>query len=743
MEGVFAAAVVVVAAVLYLPGALVFRALRFDLVDALALAPVLAITVCALAGIAYSAAGIGCTWATVSIPLAGAALAGAVALGVRRVRGAHAGAPVPSAGGTVRGGRRGMRRCEAGESEPGAPGRLPLASRFDALCLVLYLGCGIALASVFFLGTLGGASSYVQEYDNLHHLGSIRAFLESGSWNSLADTLYPLPAEAAVDPLPTRSFYPGGWTCLAAFAANATGASVAVAENAVNFALVALVFPVSALAFLRTALPGERPALALGALCPLAFTAFPWGFLIFGPLYPNLLAFAVLPAVAGCLVRLLDLDAVAGRRAREGAGLALGFVALALTQPNAVFSLGVLLVPYLVMRASQMPRLLARGRAVRQWTGLAAGAAAVLVIAAVWFACFSLPFLASVVWYDWPAFLGASEALENIVSLAFRIDVPQWWLAAFTAAGIGYTLWRRRYRWLSVSFVLVCAIYFVDVTQNGFVKHLVAGFWYTDSTRIAALAAIAALPLAALGLQAVYRVLVRVLAVARAAVAKLRGREGGAAHSVGRRSSAASLLRGAAIPRPARALVGAAVALAFAVPVLWPFGPQNPYAPERSAMGAAAGSLLEMNDLEGARVYGAEEQRFVREVRGMLPPGAMVINFPDDGSAFAYAEDGLNAYYRYTWGYGGASETPESVAIRTGLSRIASDDKVREAVRRVGARYVLLLDHKAAPEDERWLFSYHQRGDTWRGIEAIDDDTPGFSVVAARDDMRLYRIEGV
>ena len=43
----------------------------------------------------------------------------------------------------------------------------------------------------------------------------------------------------------------------------------------------------------------------------------------------------------------------------------------------------------------------------------------------------------------------------------------------------------------------------------------------------------------------------------------------------------------------------------------------------------------------------------------------------------------------------------------------------------------------------RWLFSYLKRGDTWDGIERVDDATPGFTVVAARGDMRLYRIEGI
>ena len=33
-------------------------------------------------------------------------------------------------------------------------------------------------------------------------------------------------------------------------------------------------------------------------------------------------------------------------------------------------------------------------------------------------------------------------------------------------------------------------------------------------------------------------------------------------------------------------------------------------------------------------------------------------------------------------------------------------------------------------------------GALWRGIDGIDEDTPGFELVLKRDDMRLYKIVG-
>ena len=100
--------------------------------------------------------------------------------------------------------------------------------------------------------------------------------------------------------------------------------------------------------------------------------------------------------------------------------------------------------------------------------------------------------------------------------------------------------------------------------------------------------------------------------------------------------------------------------------------------------------------------------------------------------------DGLNVYYRYLRTYGGDDETGESKLIRTRLDELASNDEVREAVRNVGGSYVLQLDQGKGEASPR-LFTY-ENGKNWQGLESIDDDTPGFEVVLARDDMRLYKI---
>jgi hypothetical protein len=168
--------------------------------------------------------------------------------------------------------------------------------------------------------------------------------------------------------------------------------------------------------------------------------------------------------------------------------------------------------------------------------------------------------------------------------------------------------------------------------------------------------------------------------------------------------------------------------------------------------GAGSGSALDSNafaftvgqirDYSQKTIYAEEESSFVEKAKQIVGSDELVINVPEDGSAFSYPIDGLRTYYRVTRTYGGDSETAESKQIRTGLYKIASDDSVKQAVKAVGARYVLQLD-QGEPEAISPHFFTYETGEVWQGIDSIRDDTPGFEVVLSEGDMRLYKITAV
>ena len=60
-----------------------------------------------------------------------------------------------------------------------------------------------------FASFLGDPSNYMQEYDNVSHLGSIRCFVETGNWSPFSTSLYAGAADAAINRFPAR-FLPDG-----------------------------------------------------------------------------------------------------------------------------------------------------------------------------------------------------------------------------------------------------------------------------------------------------------------------------------------------------------------------------------------------------------------------------------------------------------------------------------------------------------------------------------------------------
>ena len=59
---------------------------------------------------------------------------------------------------------------------------------------------------------------------------------------------------------------------------------------------------------LSTVFPGRTRVVALGAVAALTLTIFPWGICNWGPVYPNIAAFTMLPAICALFMRAFDQD---------------------------------------------------------------------------------------------------------------------------------------------------------------------------------------------------------------------------------------------------------------------------------------------------------------------------------------------------------------------------------------------------------------------------------------------------
>lgn len=687
MWGLFFLTTAIVAISLFGPGFLVLRGFGVSRCLAFSLAPLLGVVAYVVVGVAYEKFGVWSCWATqAGLLFALAAIIYAI----------------------VRFGLKRKHPISFSLSDHGAV----LCNRlsFDSACLLGYVAFACVFAGDLFVWYLGSPDSYAQQFDNISHLGTIQGFVNSGAWSPFASSLYSSASDAAINPLPGGGFYPTAWYSVAALAVTSMGVTTAFAENVANFVFVALVLPVGSFAFMRVLFDDRKAAIPFGAFCTLLFAGFPWMIIFFGPLYPNMSAFCLAPATAATF--LLMFQPGCSRKQRLGLVVVFFFAltSLALAQPNAVFTLAVLLAPFCVWQVSRIPLSMKRKGKSCVAMRILFGAIALAVIYAIWMACYNAPFLASVVQHTWLSYADRLEAFEDALVVGFMAEGSQIVLAGLIIVGAAWTLWHRRYLWLSFSYAFACLIFVVNGYSDGPLKHIFGGFWYTDPWRCGAMASLIGIFLAAMGLYACWRGIIALVEKARKGVVSL----------------------------PASTAIAACLAL-FAV-----LGSTFPGIP---APGSQTGAIAFRSVLSGlhtgasvASVYDDAEQAFVQEVKHVVPPDALIINVPDDGSAFAFGADDLRTYYRVTRDYDVPEETLSSKIIRNDLCGIAHNVQVQNAVSSIGARYVLQLDQGQPVVEGPHLFTYGN-GEKWRGIDDIRDDTPGFTVVLAEGHMRLYEID--
>lgn len=670
----FALACAALCALLVVPGALALRGAGARLDVALGSAPLVSLVAYGAVAVALGWAGVRASAPIVALPVLAVAL---VAWGAGRRRARPVGSPT---------------------------------ARRRLATLGLYVLLGIAATVVLLVSSLGTPDSFFQAWDNVAHFNLVRSMHDSGVWSTLETTYYPVDA-APLDPfVKAPHFYPAGWHLLAVMLMDLFGAlSVTAAANVVNAVTCAVVFPTGCFLMLSRALADRPRAVTLGSVVCLAFPSFPWNLIVRWTLYPNLLSLAMLPAEIAAFTGLFARRAPRRERASSALALVLGAGSLVLAQPNTLFSAAVFLAPWCACRVFEWRR--DRGDARRHAT---AWTCSFLVLsAALWLGACVAPPLQGVVGYYWDPILDLESALRGVTDLSFGGGEDRRALEVLVGVGLVVCLVRPRLRWMAVPYLFCCVGFVIAATgPDEPIKHLLTGFWYTDPYRMAAMAVIFGVPIAAVGLSGVAEAALR---VARLVVAV-----------------------------PARAVAaGAAAAFAwllFSPAVLVRLGQDHLVWEDDYAL--LATQVAERSDASLRLGYDAEKIAFVERVLELVGPDAIVLNLPYDGSVYAYGVSGLNTYWRYMAGYDEENdrELPGSRLVRRELAGAVDGERpdALSAFEETGAEYLLVLTR----DQEEMAASYvPYRPRDWRGIQPLGDDTPGLEVLLAEGEMRLYRID--
>ena len=690
-------AIAVTVAVLYVPGFFFLRSIRFDRLSAIIFAPIVAFFICAIVPIIYYPLGISCTPLTVGLVLLAVGFMPFVV--VRLIR-----KWPDSAYDLVQ-----LSKIRIGS----------YVMTFEWLACALYVAIGLFACWFVFVSSLPGASAFVGQWDNQFHLNAIRSFLDSGQWSALHVSSYATSPDSAIPYASHVQRYPTGWHDVVALVCATTGREVTVCVNAVNIALAGIMYPSAMFMLVKSLFQDDRLVVVSGAGVASAFTAFPWGMFAKGPIYPNFCGFVAMLLFIAFVVAFVERRLFRNMPVQFAALFVVFLVAIVLAHPNALFASFIFLAAYAshaiwtTVRSSSRWSLQKRTRiAALSSVAVLFAASVVLVI------CNHAPFLQDVVQYDvkprFDAFSAIkSLALLNLGRIASVFTAPEYALALIAGYGIVSCLLKHRFwlllpiAYMAFGFVLTCSV-------DAPITKLVAGFWYNSPLRMAACYELFLAPIAACGLADIARI-----------PSWVRARMSDERNGLHRDKSVSSSF--------------ASKVLIVAIAIVVIFVPSMPL-PGDSMLRFGIGQqqrLIQRNYATGKKaVYSKGERAFVKKALSVIPENAVVLNQPRDGTIFAYALEGLNTYYRRI---PLKKETGASRLIRTKLVDYSTDSDVRNAVNSIGAEYLILLDQGAEGGVGRWHMNGYERS-KWAGIDAIADDTPGFSVMLAQGDMRLYRI---
>ncbi len=712
----FFQSVVVIIALLYVPGVILLHASGMPKPWALVGAPLVSCALYFIEGEIFSALNIPIPLAVmVLVPLLIAVLVNGYVYYVAPKHKVHRRGEKPVKSEAIRAGKQSTSPVPAFICEE-LPFWMPL----------LYVAVGLLTVGLLFLPTLPSASSFVQGWDIVHHLDVTQAMIESQKYSSIHYDFYST-VEASITPWEpgTSGFYPSGWNIIVALTTQLVSTTVPIAGNALNFVSAAIIFPLSICSLIAKVLPKHRIALISGAFVCLAFFVFPWSLLIYGPIFPNTVAFCVMPSIWWIFMQMTRSKTPKHDLIWLIVIFVLGLITLFILHPSTIFSSIVVLLPWSFARIGESKRrVVLFGKQIKPVTLAYAFFIFALVIWSVFYYVLIVRGVALNFW--WSAYSSLQDAILHALGMDFigqsyaggELVSPQPILSICVLVGAVWTFKHKQARWMVSAFMYLSILCIFIITFDVPLKGYLSGFWYTDPFRIAASCIIMAIPLAALGLATLAEAALETFVSWREKASQAQTK-----------AQTCVFCTVWAKPLIVGAVIACVVVLNYVVPM--------PNLKSEEPIPAATAFKQASEKAYGDHyILTSEELEFLRRVELTVPAGAVIANLPQDGSLWAYGTNDLHVLWRFPNGYD-ASERPASAILRKRLNRIASDPEVLQTAHDLNVQYVLILNNVV--DYSNAVTSTYKPG-TFRGITQITDTTPGFEVVLEEGSMRLYKI---
>lgn len=346
----------------------------------------------------------------------------------------------------------------------------------------------IVVVVVQLLVVIGGPENISQTFDNIFHLNAIRYALDTGSVSPL--TIGSMTS-AATGGLP---FYPSGWHAVASLVVQLTGASIPIVSNAVMIFFAAFVWPVSILLLTRVLVGSSTAHMVVAAAISVAIPAFPLLLVDYGVLFPYMMSLSMI-GVPLALIVAASTRASWSERWPFIVGALGSIPAVAVAHPGGFVALLVFTTVVLVILWIRLLLSHASKRAK--------------IVSSVCAAVYGVVALAA--WYvlrppidarSWLPTETVGQAVGEVLTASVWFGPVNLVVAVLVIAGLVVCLRRRSTTdWIAVGFFAAAAGLYIVVSGLPYLveRDLLTGAWYNNAPRLAALLAIAWVPLAAVG----------------------------------------------------------------------------------------------------------------------------------------------------------------------------------------------------------------------------------------------------
>lgn len=364
----------------------------------------------------------------------------------------------------------------------------------DGIAIVAAIGIAFILFAWVFLRGVGSPEAFSQNYDTVFHLNAATFIIETGNASPFGMTLVASPVNT--------TFYPTVWHATVALISQITAASVPVATNTLSLVVGGIVWPVAILFFSRSFLLEHRASLIAVGILSMSFIAFPFSFLFWGLLYPNLLSIALLPFALGFLHRSLQprVDASPSNLVSTWVAFVGALGAAVLSHPSALFAALAFSVPLLIVVART--NIQSTRSIIYRSVMLSIMAVTVLSVAVLWFNTVTGD--SSRNWGGTVISSGIAAASTSPLS-----GIRVWFFTILVIGGAVVLLGIRKHRWLLGAYAVMISLFVIVTSFTGPFRDVFTQVWYNDAYRVAALLPIVAVPLAAVSVSFLIGLIIR------------------------------------------------------------------------------------------------------------------------------------------------------------------------------------------------------------------------------------------